>query len=136
MRRLLVIQEHNALKAGKHWDIRFEARGDTFAYDTKRPETNEPRGTTEKVLRSFVIPKCRFPKKREYILAIQTEDHPWKYKDFEGEIEQGYGKGHVRLVYNDDITVYKFKNEKITFHYGGVDYVLFKTKKNWLMTRK
>ncbi|KKM02521.1 hypothetical protein LCGC14_1783540, partial [marine sediment metagenome] len=51
MNRTFVIQEHDAEQAGLHWDLRFETTGETDTYDSKRPETNEPRGTGERVLR-------------------------------------------------------------------------------------
>ena len=129
--RHLVIQEHNAEKAGLHWDLRIESRGELETYDAKRPWTNEPRGEGEdKVLMSFAIPKARLPKKGEFLLAVQTEDHPWKYKDFEGRIEEGYGKGDMKLLVSSKCDFMSFKEDSISFKVMGSIYIMFKPKNN------
>ncbi len=138
MKRLLVIQEHLANKAGLHWDVRFEAEGDTDTYISKREDgTPEPMVKTNRVLRSFAVPKHKFPDKGERLMAMPTEDHPWDYKDFEGIIPSGYGAGVVKLVFNDYIEISEFEDEKIKFEYEGVKYTMFhmKGKKFWLITR-
>ena len=45
---------------------------------------------------SWAIPKG-FPGGGETRLAIQTEDHPAAYLDWEGEIKDGYGAGIVKI---------------------------------------
>ena len=135
-RRLLVIQEHNAKRAGLHWDVRFEDGGNIQTYQDKRTtDTREPLVTSEtKVLRSFVIPKHEFPDTRGKVrMAILVEDHPWEYKDFDGTIESGYGEGTVKLLFSDYVNVSKFNDEKITFEYLENWYTIFKTSKGYLI---
>ena len=138
MNRTFVIQEHDAEKAGLHWDLRFECQGDTSDYDDMRPETNEPRGTGDRVLRSFVVPKHRLPEIDEKLLVIQTEDHPWDYRNFEGFIEQGYGKGPVKLIHCGEIEVPIFRDTKIEFWYQDKLYNLYHARpiKRWFITQK
>ena len=123
-KRLLVIQEHDAEVAGLHWDVRFEHHiGSTTQYDEMRPDTPEPTSsTTQRVLRSLVIPKHRFPLPKEKLLVIGVEDHPWEYQDFEGEIPYGYGKGHVKLLYKENVPVEVYEKNKIVFTYKGERY--------------
>ena len=97
-KRLLVIQEHDAVKAGLHWDIRFE---------------DEING--EKILRSFAVPKHRLPNKKEQLLAIQVEDHPWSYRNFEGHLGEGYGEGDVKMIFNDYVDMLN-KDGMVTDH--------------------
>jgi len=49
------------------------------------------------VLKSFVIP-AGFPSDiRSRVTAIQVEDHPLSYAEFEGAIPEGYGMGQVNI---------------------------------------
>ena len=116
MKKLMIIQEHDAVKAGLHWDLRFEK---DFT------DKNSPM-YGEKVLRSFAIPKHKLPEDKEQILAIQVNDHAWSYRNFEGNLGPGYGTGSVKMIYNENVEVERFDEDKIIFEYKGNKYQIYK----------
>jgi len=65
------------------------------------------------VLKSWAIPKGPSMNPKEMRLAILTDDHPYDYKDFEGIIPEGYGKGIV-LIWDQGTYHIKDKNVKET----------------------
>lgn len=138
------IQEHHANKAGLHWDLRIEMPGepdDLGCYLAKRhwETTTEPkpeRDSDKSVLKSWVIPKAKLPDKGQKLLAIQTEDHPFEYLTFEGEIEKGYGAGQVKLVAHGDCKCEK-GNTSFAFDFGDLGrFKIFQFRGNWLIIRQ
>jgi len=115
-----VVQEHHATRL--HWDFRLEM---------------------DRVLKSWAVPKEPPFKPGVRRLAVEVEDHPLDYIDFQGEIPEGeYGAGTVTVW---DKGVYELSSRtenKIVFTLNGVkmrgEYILLRTgfqgdPKNWLI---
>lgn len=123
---VFVVHEHAAKKL--HFDLRLEMK----------------QGASSPVLKSWAVPKEPPAEKGVKRLAIQVEDHALEYAKFHGTIEEGYGKGTVKIWDMGKYELVDKKPDKIIFVLHGKklkgEYVLlrFKTdKKNtWLLFRK
>lgn len=115
--RVYLIQSHDATNL--HHDLRLEMDG---------------------VLRSWAIPKEPPTKKGVKRLAIETEDHPLDYADFEGTIPEGqYGAGEVEIWDKGTYELKRREEGKIIIEVHGKKlegrYCLINfsdEKKNWL----
>lgn len=116
---LFVIQEHWA--RNHHFDFRLEKDG---------------------VLKSWAVPKAIPERVGEKRLAVEVEDHPLEYASFEGEIEEGYGKGKVEKwdegrfwieKWNADEILFAVKSKKLSGKYGLIK---IEGDKNWLLIKR
>lgn len=112
---IFVIQEHHARRL--HYDFRLEHDG---------------------VLVSWAVPKNLPTDPDQNRLAVQTEDHPMDYADFEGDIPAGeYGGGHVSIWDKGTFELEKWRDKEVIVRLHGEKvqgrYALIRTgDKNWL----
>jgi len=120
----MAVQEHDARRAGKHWDLRLVD-----------PETG--------YAHSWAVPKARLPEGNQKLLAVRTPTHTEHYALNYGaqgkeDIGKGYGKGTVEIVHKEPVKLIKTEKNKIQFdRIIGDDksrLTLFRTKgDNWLL---
>jgi bifunctional non-homologous end joining protein LigD len=110
---MFCVQKH--LASHLHYDFRLEHNG---------------------VLLSWAVPKGPSLNPRDKRLAMQTEDHPLDYGDFEGVIPEGYGAGIVMLwdrgtwePKTGDVDR-ALKNGELKFRLEGI-----KLKGSWVLVR-
>ncbi len=116
---LYVIQRHDA--SHLHYDLRLEFDG---------------------MLKSWAVPKEPPEEPGVRRLAVETEDHPLAYADFEGTIPEGqYGAGEVmtwdrgkfeELERGEDKIVIKIEGKKLKGRYCLVRLKKSESAKNWL----
>jgi len=118
---IFVIQEHHA--RALHWDFRLERDG---------------------VLVSWALPRGLPQSPKQNHLAVHVEDHPFEYKDFEGDIPKGeYGAGHVRIWDHGTYETEKWRRDEVIVVLHGERasgrFALFSTSKdddkNWMIHR-
>ena len=117
---IYVIQEHHARRL--HYDLRLEKDG---------------------VLKSWAVPKG-IPEVGQKVLAVETEDHPYDYSSFEGEIPKGqYGAGTVKIWDKGHYVAKLWENDKIEVTLDGNRlkgrFILVRLKrggaKDWLLLK-
>ncbi|MGH9390136.1 MAG: DNA polymerase ligase N-terminal domain-containing protein [Vicinamibacteria bacterium] len=95
--RRFVVQRHRARTL--HYDFRLEKRG---------------------VLKSWAVPKGPPEAPGERRLAIETENHPLEYGEFEGRIPRGeYGAGTVEIWDRGTYETIDWTKDKIAFVLHG-----------------
>jgi len=114
-----VVQKHHATHL--HYDFRLEM---------------------ERALKSWAVPKGPPTKSGIRRLAIEVEDHPVSYIDFEGDIPEGlYGAGKVEIWDRGKYELQRKEPDQLTFTLHGDrlqgEYALVHTgARNWLLLKK
>ncbi|MFQ6117865.1 MAG: DNA polymerase ligase N-terminal domain-containing protein [Candidatus Bipolaricaulia bacterium] len=120
---IYVIQLHHAKRL--HYDLRLEHEG---------------------VLKSWAVPKEPPTAPGERRLAVEVEDHPLEYAEFEGVIPEGqYGAGKVErwdhgwfepIRWEEDEIVVEIHGERLQGRYYLIRFQKEKDPKNWLFFKK
>lgn len=94
-----ILVEHDAKRAGKHLDLRFEM-------------------PNSKLWASFVIKTI--PKEENLkVLAIKTNNHNKQNALYTGTIKSGYGAGTLKREDGGKCNIIKYSNNQITIDFKG-----------------
>ena len=94
---IFIVQEHHARTF--HYDFRLEKAG---------------------ILKSWAVPKGIPLQKGTKHLALEVENHPLDYAEFEGVIEEGqYGAGTVKIWDKGTYEVEEWKADRVVFNLDG-----------------
>ncbi len=113
-----VIHEHHARH--HHYDLRLEKKG---------------------VLKSWAVPKGLSDEEGVKRLAVEVEDHPLSYADFEGSIPEGqYGAGEVNVWDSGAYVEESWEKGKITVELKGRKLkgryaIIHISEKSWLVMK-
>jgi len=107
------VQKHLASRL--HYDLRLEHNG---------------------VLLSWAVPKGPSLDHRDKHMAVQTEDHPYDYGDFEGVIPEGYGAGIV-MLWDHGTWQPEVEDVDAALRKGDLKFTLdgYKLKGSWVIVR-
>lgn len=116
----LIFVIHDHYSRNHHHDLRLEVDG---------------------VLSSWALPKLTPLHKGEKHLAIEVEDHPLEYANFEGDIPDGeYGAGKVEIFDKGKYKVFTKTKDLIDLEFFGKkvhgNYVLIRLKKSFKFPNK
>ena len=112
LKNVFIIHQHQAKRAGLHWDLRIEHDGILESWASRK------------------IPDLVEGKVNKIILFLQPQ-HQIEWFDFEGEIPAGYGAGKVEIWdkgncitsrWEDKIITLKFEGTKIKGKYTLIHY--------------
>jgi len=95
-----VVMEHNADKAGLHWDLRFK----------------QPDGT---MWESFATKKGIPLERGRKVSLFKTSLHTQKDALFTGEIKSGYGKGTLKVWDKGKCIILKYSEKHIAIEFKG-----------------
>ena len=113
-----VVHEHNARKAGLHYDLRIRV---------------------EDVLKDWAFRKPIPLESGVKRLGIEQPDHDLSWLDFEGSIEEGYGAGELKIYDKGKIEILEIEANKIVGNFQGNKingkYIFVKSSglKGWLI---
>ncbi|MCS7112947.1 MAG: DNA polymerase ligase N-terminal domain-containing protein [Nitrososphaerota archaeon] len=111
-----VVHEHIARRAGLHYDLRIEVNGVLKDWAFRKPLPED-------------VNVKRF--------GVAQPDHDLSWLDFEGEIEDGYGAGIIKIWDRGSCDLIEKTDKSMTLEFYGNklrgSYMLLKFKDGWLL---